>query len=184
MRIISGLLLLFIVVVNFSCKNSSNASSDYDETLDDIVWGIYFGMERQDFLDHCWELNQEGKTNHGTIKNQVGYVDSLNFEPKVIVNFYPRFEKNVISEMPFIFYFNAWAPWNNDELKQEDLYQQVINYFEKKYETKLEKKDAPNGKSLYYKIIGPIMVRVYKDVDEMKVFADIRHLNYVKTEEK
>lgn len=176
--------LIFISSLVFfsmlSCNDAKVGSSNYDESLDDIVLGIYFGMEQKDFLDHCWELNQEGKTGHGTIGNQVMYVDSLNFDPKVIINFYPKFEENVISEMPFQYNFHAWAPWNKNELTQEKLYQQVIKFFEKKYNTTLEKKDAPNGKYLHLKQLGPIMIRVFKDIDEMKVNADIRHLNYRK----
>ena len=187
MRNIMGLLsLASLILISFSCGSGGGASygAEYDESLDDIVMGVYFGMERKDFLDHCWELNQEGKTRHGTIGNMVMYVDSLNFTPKVVTNFYPKFEENVISEMPFIFYFNAWAPWNMDELKQEDLYQQVIKYFEHKYEISLERKDAPNGKHLHYNRVGPLMVRVFKDKDEMKVHADVRNFAYIQKEEE
>jgi len=179
MKIHILLISIVLYVITFSCNKGTTASSDYDEALDDIVMGVYFGMEQKDFFDHCWELNQEGKTGHGTIGNMVMYPDSLNFDPKVIVNFYPKFEKNVISEMPFIFYFKAWAPWNKKELTQEKLYQQVIKFFEKKYDTTLEKQDAPNGKHLHLKQMGSVMVRVYKDIDEMKVNADIRHLKYM-----
>ncbi len=184
MRIYISILSLLCIAALFSCTNNGKAFDKYDEGLDDIVMGLYFGMERQDFLDHCWDLNQKGKTGHGTIGNMVMYVDSLNFDPKVIVNFYPEFEKDVISEMPFIFYFNAWAPWNAKELNQEKLYQQTIQFFEKKYNTTLDKKEAPNGKHLHYKTIGPLMIRVYKDIDEMKVYADVRNFAYVEKVKK
>ncbi len=180
MKIYFYILSILFLATTFSCNK--NATNTYDDSLDDIVMGIYFGMERKDFLDHCWDLNQDGKTHHGTIGNMVMYVDSLNYDPKVVVNFFPKFEKDVIAEMPHIFYFSAWSPWNKEELKQEKLYQQVIKYFEKKYNTTLEKKEAPNGKFLHYKTLGPIMIRVYKDIDEMKVNADVRHLTYMEKE--
>ena len=173
------LISVLLLVMTFSCNDSKVSNSNYDETLDDLEMGVYLGMEQKDFLDHCWDLNQEGKTAHGTIGNMVMYVDSLNYEPKVIINFYPKFENGVISEMPYIYYFHAWAPWNKNELTQEKLYQQVIKYYEKKYDTKLEKQDAPNGKYLHFKQLGPLMVRVYKDIDEMKVNADVRNINYM-----
>jgi len=179
MRLFVSFLSAFLLISFFSCTQGGSGFGNYDEELDDIVMGIYFGMEKQDFLDHCWDLNQEGKTAHGTINNMVMYQDSLNFDPKVIVNFYPAFEKGVISEMPYIFYFNAWSPWNADELSQDKLYEQVIAFFEKKYDTKLEIKDAPNGKHLHYKTLGPLMIRVYRDTDQMKVFADVRNFAYM-----
>jgi len=179
MRIFNGLLAIILLALSFSCSNQKKSYDNYNEELDDIVMGIYFGMEKQDFLDHCWDLNQEGKTAHGTIGNMVMYVDSLNFESKAIVNFYPKFEKDAISEMPFIFYYNAWAPWNSHELNQEDLYQETIKFFENKYDTVLEKKEAPNGKHLHFKVVGPLMIRVYKDTDEMKVNADVRNYAYM-----
>ena len=69
----------------------------YDKSYDELVKGLYFGMEKKAFFDHCWDLNQKGETHHGTIDNNVMYVDSVNFTPKVIVNFYPEFfrRKNI-----------------------------------------------------------------------------------------
>jgi len=181
----------FIVIVSFltillticSCKTEYTPGS-YDEKLDNIVKGVYFGMDKDDFFKHCWDLNQEGLTHHGTIANMVMYVDSLNFEPKAVINFYPKFHEDVVSEMPIVYYYHAWAPWNKNELKQDSLQMQVVRYYEHKYDAKFEKKSAKPGYDVYYKVIGPVMVRVYKDQDEMLVKADIRNSVYMEDKEK
>ena len=147
----------------------------YDKSYDELVKGLYFGMERQAFFDHCWELNQNGETQHGTIDNNVMYMDSVNFDPKVVINFYPDFNEDKISKMPMSFYFHGWAPWDKDKLNQDILANQVIKLFEKRYEASFEERKAPNGRPFQVMFIGPLMVRVYNDVDEMIVKADITH---------
>lgn len=158
-----------VILCGVSCKNN------YDESLDDLVHGIYFGMDKDTFFKHCWDLNQEGKTGHGTIDNNVMYMDSINFEPKVVVNFYPDFVDNKIANMPMSFYFKGWAPWTKNELNQERLQKQVRAFFEKKYNTEFKEKTLPNGDVALYKVIDPLTIRIYKDVDEMLVRADIKH---------
>ena len=168
--------LLIVLLVGFSACKSTN----YDESLDDLVHGIYFGMEKEVFFKHCWDLNQEGKTGHGTVDNNVMYEDSINFEPKVVINFYPEFEEDKISELPMSFYFKGWAPWNKKKLSQDVLRKQVLNFFEKKYDTKFESKKLANGTTAYFKVIPPITIRVYDDIDEMFVKADIKHAHFQK----
>lgn len=172
-----------LMLMCHSCKNPSS-TADYDESLDDLVKGVYFGMTKDDFFKHCWDMNQVGETNHGTIGNMVMYKDSINFDPKVVINFYPEFVDDKISELPMIFYFHAWAPWNKAELPQEKLEQQVKTFFEKRYNMTMEKKDAGNGKHVYFKVVGPLMIRVYKDSDDMLIKADIRNSVYMKSDKQ
>jgi len=179
-----GILVLVCMMVVYSCQTKTYTPGSYDESLDDLVKGIYFGMEKEDFYKHCWDLNQEGETNHGTIANMVMYVDSVNFTPKSVINFYPKFEKGKISELPMIFYYHSWAPWNKNELQQDSLQQEVVRFFENKYEVKFDKKLAREDNYVYYKSIGPLLVRVYNDIDEMMVKADIRNAAYTKLETK
>jgi len=171
-----GLCLSLLLGVT-SCKNVSS-NEPYDESLDDLVKGIYFGMERKDFFDHCWDMNQAGDTHHGTIANMVMYIDSINYDPKTVINFYPKFEKDLISELNMIYYYHAWAPWNKNELKQDSLQMEVVRYFENRYETSFEKKEARPGYDVYYSHVNPLLIRVYKDRDEMLVKADIIHSGY------
>ena len=165
--------LIFIILSAGACKNVN-----YDESLDDLVHGLYFGMDKDAFFKHCWDLNQEGITGHGTLDNNVMYEDSVNFEPKVVINFYPEFAENKISEFPMSFYFKGWAPWTKKELNQDRLQKQVLQFFEKKYEITFEEKKFPNGQIAYFKVIGSLTIRVYKDIDEMLVKADIKHAKF------
>lgn len=175
------LILFSFLICLSSCKDASKPGG-YNEALDDLEKGVYFGMEKEDFFTHCWDMNQSGETHHGTIGNMVMYVDSINYDPKVVINFYPKFVDNKISEMPMIFYFHAWAPWNTKELSQDSLQLQVVKYFENKYEVAFEKMESKPGYDIYYKAFGPLKVRVYKDQDNMKVMADIMHRHYMSDE--
>ena len=172
---IKGIFIIAFSVSLLLLGLSSCLNSNYDESLDDLVHGLYFGMEKDAFFKHCWDLNQEGKTGHGTMDNNVMYEDSVNFEPKVVINFYPAFVEDKISELPMSFYFKGWAPWNKKKLNQDFLLKQVVAFFEKKYETAFQQKKLPNGQIGYYKVIKPITIRIYKDIDEMLVKADIKH---------
>lgn len=174
---------LVLVILLSSCKNSYSPGS-YDEKLDDIVKGVYFGMAKEDFFTHCWDMNQEGQTHHGTIANMVMYVDSLNFSPKSVINFYPEFYNDKVSEMPMLFYYHAWSPWNKNVLKQDSLHIQAVRFFEMKYGVPFEKKEAKPGFDIYYKTIGPLVIRIYKDQDEMLVKADIKNTAYMAPTEK
>lgn len=167
-------LILILLIGVFSCE------SNYDESMDDLIMGLYFGMEKDAFFKHCWDLNQEGKAHHGTKDNNVMYMDSINFDPKVVINFYPRFTDDKISALPMSFYFKGWAPWNKNELRQDSLQMQVVRFFEKKYGPGFKEKKVGNGDIAYYKVIGPLTIRVYKDTDEMFVKADIQNKNFQK----
>lgn len=162
--------LTFMVIGVCSCTTDTS----YDETLDDLVLGIYFGMDKDEFFKHCWDLNQNGHAQHGSLNNNVMYYDSINFKPKVVINFYPKFVDNKISELPFSFYFKGWSPWNKHTLTQDKLISQVVDWFEKKYNTPFKSKEV-NGQTVYYQIIGPLTIRVYPDIDEMLIKADIKH---------
>lgn len=170
------------LVMCLGCKDSFTPGN-YNESLDNLEKGVYFGMEKEDFFTHCWDMNQAGETHHGTIGNMVMYMDSTNYSPKVVINFYPKFNEGKISEMPMIFYYHAWAPWNASELPQDSLQMQIVRYFENKYEVSFDKLESRPGFDIYYKAIGPLKVRVYKDQDKMKVNADIMHKFYMSEEE-
>ena len=158
-----------------SCKDNS-----HDEALDDLVQGLYFGMEKDVFFKHCWDLNQEGITGHGTLNNNVMYEDSVNFDPLVVVNFYPEFVDDKIAELPMSFYFKGWSPWTKKELNQNRLKEQVLKFFQKKYGPDFKEKKLPNGDIAYYKVMKPVTIRIYNDVDEMLVKADIKNENFQK----
>ena len=79
------------------------------------------------------------------------------------------------------FYYHGWSPWNKEELSQDKLLKEVISYFENRYGEGFEEQRAPNGRPFYIKFAGPLMIRVYNDIDEMIVKADISN-KYFKAE--
>ena len=173
MNYLKGMVLfLFIAPLLLSnCKNDG-----YTPEMDQLVKGIYFGMDKDVFFKHCWDMNQVGETHHGSLDNSVMYLDSLNFSKDVLINFYPEFnEKREIKKLPLKFYYRGWSPWNKNKLTQNGLQKEVVKFMEQKYGEGFKEKVIDEKHTAYYKVIGPIVIRVYKDIDEMIVRADISH---------
>lgn len=176
MNIIKYLSLVSIVVLGISvgCKKEGS-----DASLEQLVKGVYFGMDQEVFFKHCWDMNQVGETHHGSLDNNVMYLDSTNFSRDVFINFYPDFnEKKEIKKFPMKFYYRAWSPWNKNELTQDGLQKEVVKFMEMKYGPGFKEKVIDEKHTAYYKVIGPLVVRIYKDLDEMIVRADITHDKY------
>ncbi len=157
----------------YSCKDTYS-----EDNLEDLVMGLYFGMEKKEFYDHCWELNKLGKAHHGSLNNEVMYMDSVNFNHTVSVNFFPAFVDGVITELPMTFYYAGWAPWNTDKLDQDSLLLEVKSWLEIKFGDGFVEKKLSNNDVGYYKVDGPRTIRLYKDKNEMLVKADIKHKDF------
>jgi hypothetical protein len=40
---------------------------------DSLFLGIYFGMDRKEFYNYCWEMNKQKKFTHGPTNQSVEY---------------------------------------------------------------------------------------------------------------
>lgn len=100
--------------------------------IDTLFMGLRLGMTRKDFFDRCLELNQAHLFTMGAGGNFVQYgIDSAMKAPATM-KFYPAFEDDHIRSMDAYFYYNAWAPWNQ-ELAIDTLQQDVMRLLTKWY---------------------------------------------------
>ena len=74
--------------------------------------GLYFGMPEKDFYMHCWKLNQKGLIKQGESNTTVEYQLKDELKYPAVMDFYPKFNQGKISEMPVMFKYKGWAPWN------------------------------------------------------------------------
>ncbi len=132
---------------------------------DTIFHGIYFGMSRDDFFAHCWELHKQGVFRQGSNNMTVEEFLSEGLRYKTRMNFYPNFtEEGLIDEMPAHFMYEGWAPWNASH-SADSLELDVVQYLEKKHGgNPFIQVDVPNSSvDVFVKVDGSRQILLKKD---------------------
>ncbi len=177
------------------CEISKNKST-YEELLtselgkeiryDSLFLGIQFGMSQKDFYAHCWKLNKQGKIIQGPNNLSVQYTLENGLEHKTMMHFYPTFYKKKIIEMPVIFTYEAWSPWN-EQLSPDSLLVDVRNLIEDWYNGGefIEMEDKGKGKS-FVKIDGNRRIGIYvkNETSVMCLMTDLLAKNEMMIDEK
>jgi len=78
---------------------------------DSLFLGLKFGMSKKEFYDRCTQLNKEHLATLGmrnsnvlyTIKDSVGIIN---------MHFFPEFYNDSIYQMPLIFTYSNWSPFD------------------------------------------------------------------------
>jgi len=130
---------------------------------DSLFLEIKFGMTRNEFYDHCWELNKECLVSHGP-GNATVYYPLTELKHQASMNFYPHFYQEKIYQMPVIFNYDAWAPWNT-ELGSDSLRWDVLELMEKWYGDDFFKVEDPDGGFAHVKIDGNRRIMITKAGD-------------------
>ena len=161
----------------YEMERKELASTDRSDSL---FFGLYLGMTSTDFYSHCWELNESGLIRQGAANTSV-YYEITDFNYPAGMDFYPRFYKDKILEMPVVFSYKAWSPWNKnlhaDNLKQEVL-ELMIRWFGDGF-LEIENPKQP-GSFAYVKIENNRRVSIYNN-DDSKVQVDIVDLRLIKS---
>lgn len=125
--------ILFLIIISACVQNSEYKKMVQNELnkqirYDTLFLGYELGMERQDFLDHSWSLNQQNIITGGT---QIEYsLKGLSSDATMV--FYPRFHNEKLVRMPIEILFNSWAIWNR-ELHSDHLIDELLEYYEELY---------------------------------------------------
>lgn len=124
------ILFSFLIVIS-ACEKKSEYEQWVQNEMnkevrnDTLFLGYELNMEREDFLDHSWDLNQK-KIITGT--TQIEYsLEELSSDATMV--FYPRFYNDKLVRMPVEISFNAWAIWNR-ELHSDHLINELVQYYE------------------------------------------------------
>lgn len=167
-------LLALIVVAMSSCNEVSNKGKK--ENYDSLFLGFNFGMDRKVFFEYCWEMNKQKKFVHGTGATSVQYnlIDE-DLEQPVIMRFYPSFHEDKIYEMPVMFTYEAWAPWNK-QYWSDILLEQMYTVFKKWYGDDFQVINHPVQGKVYAKFDGHRRINLFIRDDQFvqAVFTDMR----------
>jgi len=141
---------------------------------DSLFLGLYLGMSKKDFYDHCTELNKQRILTIGTRKVSTVYKLEEGLDHPALMNFYPNFYDGKIAEMPVSFNYEAWAPWNKD-LWSTKLLPDVVHMLEEWYGKGFIKVERPKRKPIFVKIDGNrrIIVSIEDDTHVDVLFTDL-----------
>lgn len=134
---------------------------------DTLFLGYYFGMERQNFRDASWEMNQQGLMSGFT---KINYpFNELNH--RATMEFWPDFTDDKVSRIPIEVSYNAWAPWNRD-FWSENLMEDLVEYYESKFETRFRHIYVPEIEAnAFVSIEGNREIRISR-INDQKVMLD------------
>jgi hypothetical protein len=151
-------------------KNGRDERDKYDS----LFLGIHLGMPRQEFYEHCAELNKQKVFTHGPTNTSVQFMLVNELEKPVMMRFYPDFFKDKIVDMPVTFSYESWAPWNK-EYSSEVLLPAMAAVFKKWYGDGFKIMEHPTMGTLYYKIDGKRRINLFIRDDQyvQAVFTDM-----------
>ena len=142
-------------------ERKMEAALETDERQDDLFLGIHFGMERQAFYDHCWQLNREGVFREGMGNASVSYVIEEDVKEPVNMEFYPDFsDAGTIFAMDVELSYVAWAPWNKP-LYAEKLIPEAVHLLEDWYDTDFIRLDDPRRGAVFVAIDANRRISMY-----------------------
>lgn len=140
---------------------------------EELFLGIYLGMKKEDFFDRCWQLNKENLVTQGPGNQSVEYRLNGNEKPSILMHFYPHFYNDRIYEMPVVYHYEPWAPWNR-EYWSDKLLDKIVHHFDSTY-GKMEVLDHRTMGKVYYRIDGKRRINVFIKDDQyvQAVFTDM-----------
>lgn len=159
--------LLSAVIASCNWMDSGSRKSNQ------LFLGIYLGMKKQDFFDRCWQLNKENIAIQGPGNQSVEYRLTGAEKPGILMHFYPNFYDDRIYEMPVVYHYEAWAPWNR-QYWSDKLLERIVHHFDTTY-GKLEVLDHRTMGKVYFRIDGKRRINVFIKDDQyvQAVFTDL-----------
>lgn len=178
-----GYLVLLISLV--SCNNRSEyerlVEQEYKAEAgnDSLFLGYHFGMTRDEFYEHSWDLNRKKIVREGNNNQSVRYeIDEL--KNRATMNFYPVFNSDSIYSMPVQYSYSGWAPWNRN-LWADSLEKDVLNLYQERYNGRFKKMPHPEKDKMAYILIqGNKRISIHQMDDNRHVaviYTDLDVLN-------
>ena len=167
--------LLCLTVFLFSCDGRRSSIKTDDKNLDSLFLGISFGMEKDAFYDYCWKKNRDKIFRHGPTNQSVEYTLATEFDHPVSMQFYPNFYEEKIYEMPVLYSYEAWAPWNR-ELSSDTLLLKLLPVYKKWYGDDFQILQHPSQGTVYYQMRGRRRINLFIRDDQFvqAVFTNLK----------
>jgi hypothetical protein len=173
---------LFLLIVPLLILSSCEQKSEYEQLVekelskdvrhDSLFLGYELGMEKEQFFQHSWELNQKRVIDGGV---QITYdLEELSSPAKM--DFYPDFHNERIYRMPVEISYKAWAPWNPG-LSSDSLMVELVDLYREKYGKGFIQDRLPEiNKEAWIKVDGNRRISIYRK-DEMTVRVEFLDLS-------
>src|SRR5690606_1067300 len=171
-QLLIGCFFGVLIMSTLSCEQGDGKDqADYDS----LFLGFYLGMERQAFFDHCWDYTRGEIFTHGPNKTSVEYKMKDELDYPAVMRFYPTFENDRIYEMPVLFSYVAWAPWNR-QFQSDSLLVEMVDLFKQWYGEDFEVMDHKTMGKVYYRIDKKRRINLFiKDEQHVQaVFTDLK----------
>jgi hypothetical protein len=183
-----GSLIAWMVGILFftvSCGKPKNSASGYNQKTDSLFLGVSMGMEKKAFYDYCWEMNRQKVFTHGPTNQSVEYRLANELDHPVFMEFYPSFHNDKIYEVPVLFKYEAWAPWNK-EYSADALFPKILPLFKKWYGEDFQRLDHPTQGVVYYQMKGKRRINLFVRDDQYvhAVFTDLKVEKEIREAEK
>lgn len=171
---IGFLVCLTIFLTSCDGRRFFGSSSD-EKKLDSLFLGISMGMDKKAFYDYCWEKNRDKIFRHGPTNQSVEYTLATEFSSPVSMQFYPNFYNEKIYEMPVLYSYEAWAPWNK-ELSSDTLLLKLLPAYKKWYGDDFQTLQHPAQGTVYYQMKGRRRINLFIRDDQFvqAVFTDLK----------
>lgn len=144
---ILSLLSFFGACDSSKLSDTDNLPSSEENFQDTLFLGYRFGMSRDEFFTHSWDLNKQGLVVNGSGAEIVQYTEELKSPTKKA--FYPTFKDDKIVEMPVVYSYTGWAPWNT-HLFADSLQTDLIGYISDSLNIEFASMDQPNSENKIY----------------------------------
>jgi len=164
--------MLCSLLIMVACGDVRSKFSSTGNDSDSLFLGISLGMGKDDFYEHCWELNRQKVFTQGN--QEVQYMLQHELDAPVYMRFYPTFYKEKIVEMPVLFAYEAWAPWNK-QYSSDTLFVNMLTLFKKWYGDDFKVLDHKTMGKVYYKFDGKRRINLFLRDDQhvQAVFTDM-----------
>lgn len=171
------LLAIFIALINTNCDTKTDfLFPEKTSEKDSLFLGLYLEMDKKDFFDHCTELNkQKIIVQGGGGTTNVEYRMKKEFDSEVVMRFFPTFIDDKIFEMPVIYSYDAWAPWNK-QFWSDVLLEEIVALYKKWYGDDFRLIEHPVQGKVYVKMDGKRRINIFiKDEQFVQVvFTDLK----------
>ena len=127
---------------------------------DSLFLGLRLGMSSRDFYAHCWELNKQKVIRQGSGNTSVLW-DLTELRDTADANFYPKFYRDSILEMPVLINYKKWSPWNKEQ-SNDTLLVDVLGLLKRWYGGDFLYIDFPEVGRIYVKVDANRRIMVSK----------------------
>jgi len=146
---------------------------------DSLFLGLKFGIELQEFYDHCRELNRQGLVTEGPKNMSVEYLFKDSLDNTIAFNFYAQRndDDGPIHQYNTTFYYYAWVL--NRHLQSDYLVEMLSPILMDWYGGNKPFTQIKDGKKHIYKIDGNRMIDmfIFDESTVLAIYSDLSHNN-------